>query len=47
MEHTPPAFFNRGPAPVVRLTFFALLSLALITYVPQIALWLPHLLMRQ
>lgn len=30
MEHTPPAFFNRGPAPVVRLTFFALLSLALI-----------------
>ena len=30
MEHIPPAFFNRGPAPVVRLTFFALLSLALI-----------------
>jgi TRAP-type C4-dicarboxylate transport system permease large subunit len=24
-----------------------LLSLVLITYVPQIALWLPHLLMRQ
>jgi rod shape-determining protein MreC len=30
MEHTPPPFFKRGPAPVVRLTFFALLSLALI-----------------
>lgn len=30
MEHTPPAFFKRGPAPLVRLTFFALLSLALI-----------------
>jgi rod shape-determining protein MreC len=30
MEHTPPAFFKRGPAPVVRLTFFALLSLAMI-----------------
>jgi hypothetical protein len=30
MEHTPPAFFNRGPAPVVRLMFFALASLALI-----------------
>jgi len=30
MEHTPPAFFNRGPAPVVRLTFFAIASLALI-----------------
>ena len=30
MEHTPPAFFKRGPAPLVRLTFFALLSVALI-----------------
>lgn len=30
MEHTPPAFFKRGPAPVLRLTFFALLSVALI-----------------
>jgi rod shape-determining protein MreC len=30
MEHTPPAFFHRGPAPVVRLTFFAIASLALI-----------------
>ena len=30
MEHTPPPFFKRGPAPVVRLTFFALLSMALI-----------------
>jgi len=30
MEHSPPPFFKRGPAPVVRLTFFALLSMALI-----------------
>jgi rod shape-determining protein MreC len=30
MEHTPPPFFNRGPAPLVRLAFFALLSLALL-----------------
>lgn len=30
MEPTPPPFFKRGPAPLVRLTFFALLSLALI-----------------
>lgn len=30
MEHTPPPFFKRGPAPVIRLTFFALLSAALI-----------------
>ena len=30
MEHTPPPFFKRGPAPLARLTFFALLSLALI-----------------
>ncbi len=30
MEHTPPPFFKRGPAPVVRLTFFVLLSMALI-----------------
>jgi len=30
MEHTPPPFFKRGPAPLVRLAFFALLSLALI-----------------
>ncbi len=30
MEHTPPPFFKRGPAPVVRLTFFALLSVALL-----------------
>jgi rod shape-determining protein MreC len=29
MEHSPPPFFNRGPAPVVRLTFFALLSVFL------------------
>jgi rod shape-determining protein MreC len=30
MEHTPPPFFNRGPAPLVRLVFFASLSLALL-----------------
>ncbi|MEJ2173831.1 MAG: rod shape-determining protein MreC [bacterium] len=30
MEHTPPPFFRRGPAPVVRLAFFASLSLALL-----------------
>ncbi len=30
MEHSPPAFFNRGPAPLVRLAFFASLSLALL-----------------
>lgn len=27
MEHSPPQFFHRGPAPVARLTFFALLSI--------------------
>jgi len=30
MEHAPPPFFNRGPAPLVRLAFFASLSLALL-----------------
>lgn len=30
MEHIPPPFFNRGPAPLVRLAFFASLSLALL-----------------
>jgi rod shape-determining protein MreC len=30
MEHGPPPFFNRGPAPLVRLVFFASLSLALL-----------------
>ena len=30
MEHSPPPFFNRGPAPLVRLFFFASLSLALL-----------------
>jgi rod shape-determining protein MreC len=30
MEHTPPPFFRRGPAPVVRLAFFASLSFALL-----------------
>jgi rod shape-determining protein MreC len=29
MEYTPPQFFNRGPAPVVRLGFFVLLSIFL------------------
>jgi len=30
MEHTPPPFFVRGPAPLVRLAFFASLSLTLL-----------------
>ncbi len=30
MEHTPPPFFIRGPAPLVRLAFFASLSLTLL-----------------
>src|SRR5690349_18709937 len=30
MDHTPPPFFSRGPAPLVRLAFFASLSLALL-----------------
>ncbi len=30
MEPSPPPFFNRGPAPLVRLAFFASLSLALL-----------------
>jgi rod shape-determining protein MreC len=30
VEHTPPPFFKRGPAPLVRLFFFACLSLALL-----------------
>jgi len=30
VEHTPPPFFKRGPAPLVRLAFFASLSLALL-----------------
>ena len=30
MEHQPPPFFKRGPAPLVRLAFFASLSLALL-----------------
>ena len=29
MEPTPPPFFNRGPAPLVRLTFFATLAVFL------------------
>ena len=30
MDHTPPPFFKRGPAPLVRLFFFASLSLTLL-----------------
>jgi rod shape-determining protein MreC len=30
MDHTPPPFFKRGPAPLVRLFFFATLSLAML-----------------
>ena len=30
MEHQPPPFFKRGPAPLVRLAFFASLSIALL-----------------
>ena len=30
MEHSPPPFFKRGPAPLVRLFFFASLSLTLL-----------------
>jgi len=30
VDHTPPPFFKRGPAPLVRLFFFASLSLALL-----------------
>lgn len=30
MEHSPPPFFRRGPAPLVRLGFFASLSIALL-----------------
>jgi rod shape-determining protein MreC len=30
MEHTPPPFFKRGPAPLVRLGFFIMLSFALL-----------------
>lgn len=30
MEHSPPPFFKRGPAPLVRLVFFASLSIALL-----------------
>jgi rod shape-determining protein MreC len=29
MEHSPPQFFHRGPAPIARLTFFGLLSILL------------------
>jgi len=32
MDHTPPPFFKRGPAPLVRLFFFASLSLALLIF---------------
>src|SRR5476649_1835785 len=29
MDHQPPPFFNRGPAPLVRLTFFVSLAVLL------------------
>jgi rod shape-determining protein MreC len=29
MEHQPPPFFNRGPAPLVRLAFFVSLAVLL------------------
>jgi rod shape-determining protein MreC len=46
MEHNPPPFFKRGPAPLVRLFFFASLSLALLVvdarfrYVEGLRSWL-------
>ena len=46
MDHTPPPFFKRGPAPLVRLFFFASLSLALLVvdarfrYVDGLRNWL-------
>ncbi|HEY5900125.1 MAG TPA: rod shape-determining protein MreC [Burkholderiales bacterium] len=46
MDHTPPPFFKRGPAPLVRLFFFASLSLALLVidarfrYVEGLRSWL-------
>lgn len=46
MDHTPPPFFKRGPAPLVRLFFFASLSVALLVidarfrYVEGLRSWL-------
>src|SRR5947209_16141352 len=46
MDHPPPPFFKRGPAPLVRLFFFASLSLALLVvdarfrYVDGLRSWL-------
>jgi rod shape-determining protein MreC len=46
VDHTPPPFFKRGPAPLVRLFFFASLSLALLVidarfrYVDGLRTWL-------
>src|SRR5918993_2984708 len=46
MDHTPPPFFKRGPAPLVRLFFFASLSLVLLVvdarfrYVEGLRSWL-------
>jgi rod shape-determining protein MreC len=46
VDHTPPPFFKRGPAPLVRLFFFATLSLALLVidarfrYVEGLRSWL-------
>jgi len=46
VDHTPPPFFKRGPAPLVRLFFFATLSLAMLVidarfrYVEGLRSWL-------
>ena len=32
MDHQPPPFFKRGPAPLARLSFYAMLSLALLFF---------------
>ena len=32
MDHQPPPFFKRGPAPLARLSFYAMLSLALLLF---------------
>src|SRR5260221_13068303 len=46
MDHTPPPFFKRGPAPMVPLVFFASVSLAVLVvdarfrYVDGLRSWL-------
>ena len=32
MDHQPPPFFKRGPAPLAQLSFYAMLSLALLFF---------------